>query len=105
MPVLFGRRWSPQELRERTGSLAQLAGIRLLELADGKARGMRVADVWTGSGFCFQVLLDRALDLGAAEHAGRPLAWIHPALGRPDEIGALASGEAIRAFEEELGSS
>ena len=27
--------------------------------------------------------LDRGLDLGAAEHAGRPLAWLHPALGSP----------------------
>jgi Domain of unknown function (DUF4432) len=46
-------------------------------------RGMRAADVYTGSGFRFQVLVDRGLDLGAAEHAGRPLAFVHPALGTP----------------------
>jgi hypothetical protein len=29
------------------------------------------------------VLVDRGLDLGATEHSGRPLAWLHPALGGP----------------------
>jgi len=85
VPSLFGRHWSPDELRERVGCVEQLAGIRLVTLADGKARGMRVADVWTGSGLRFRVLLDRALDVHATEHAGRPLAWLHPALGGPDQ--------------------
>ncbi len=86
MPFLFDRHWSPRELREHAGYLAQLAGVRLATLADGKTRGMRVADVWTGGGLRFQVLLDRALDVGWAEHAGRPLAWIHAALGGPDQF-------------------
>jgi hypothetical protein len=83
MPNLFGREYTVQELRQMTGTLDQIAGVRLLELADGKPRGMRVAEVYTGSGFRFQVLLDRALDIGAAEFAGKPLAWLHPALGGP----------------------
>ncbi|MFI5007165.1 MAG: DUF4432 family protein, partial [Solirubrobacterales bacterium] len=86
MPRLFGRDYSASDLRRLTGNLAQVAGIRLLERTDGKARGLRVADVWTGSGLRFQVLLDRALDIGPAEHAGRPLAWIHPALGTPAQL-------------------
>jgi hypothetical protein len=82
MPIrLFGRDHDPAELRRRVGSEAQLAGIRLVELADGRTRGMRAADVYTGSGFRFQVLIDRGLDIGPAEDAGRPLAWLHPALG------------------------
>jgi hypothetical protein len=85
VPVLFGRSWSPDELRVRAGDLAQLAGISLATLSEGKARGMRVADVWTGGGLRYRVLLDRALDVHAAEHAGRPLAWIHPDLGGPDQ--------------------
>jgi hypothetical protein len=84
MAQLFGREYAREELRAMTGSLAQVAGIRLGELTDGKARGMRVADVYTGSGLRFTVLLDRAMDIGAAEFAGRPLAWTHPALGGPD---------------------
>ena len=60
-----------------------MAGIRLVELADGRTRGMRAAEVYTGSGLRFHVLLDRGLDIGAAEDAGRPLAWLHPAMGSP----------------------
>jgi hypothetical protein len=81
MPQLFGTEYSIDELRTLTSTMAQIAGIRVSELADGKARGLRVADVYTGSGFRFQVLLDRAMDVGAAEYAGKPLAWVHPALG------------------------
>ena len=83
MPSIFGRPFEREELRRLVGGMAQLAGIRLVDLADGRVRGMRAAEVFTGSGFRFQVLLDRGLDLGAAEHAGRPLAWLHPALGSP----------------------
>jgi hypothetical protein len=83
MPSLFGRSVRKEDILELVGGLAQVAGIRLVELADGRVRGMRAADVYTGSGFRFQVLVDRGLDIGAAEHAGRPLAFVHPALGPP----------------------
>jgi hypothetical protein len=85
MPEVFGKQYDPDELRSMVGSMAQVAGVRMLEMADGKARGMRVAEVYTGSGFSFQVYIDRAMDIGAAAHAGRPLAWVHPALGGPDQ--------------------
>lgn len=81
MARLFGREYTSGELRQMTGTLAQVAGIRLMELADGKPRGMRVAEVYTGSGFRFQVLIDRGLDIGAADYNGMALAWLHPALG------------------------
>jgi Domain of unknown function (DUF4432) len=83
MPRLFGSDLRRDELRRLVGTEAQVAGIRLIELADGRTRGMRAADVYTGSGFRFLVLLDRGLDIGAADHAGRPLAWLHPALAAP----------------------
>ncbi len=92
MARLFGRDYSASDLRRLAGSLSQVAGVRLVELSDGKARGLRAADVWTGSGFRFQVLVDRALDLGAAEQAGRPLAWIHPALGTPEQYDPQGHG-------------
>lgn len=84
MPHLFGKDYSREELQPLVSTMAQLAGVRLYELSDGKARGMRVAEVYTGSGFRFQVFLDRAMDIGAAEYSGTPLAWLHPALGGPD---------------------
>jgi hypothetical protein len=83
MPFLYNRHYTPLELRQFTNDLAPLAGIRLVEYQEGKARGMRVAQVWTGSGLRFEVLLDRALDIGAAEHNGRAIAWLYPALGAP----------------------
>jgi hypothetical protein len=83
MPSLFGRSYRREDLVRLVGSVAQVAGIRLSELADGRVRGMRAADVFTGSGLRFQVLVDRGLDIGAAEHAGRALAFLHPALGSP----------------------
>jgi|FLYN01.1.fsa_nt_gi hypothetical protein len=85
MPQLFGKNHSAEELRHSSATMAQFAGIRLYELADGKARGMRCADVYTGSGLRFQVFIDRAMDIGATEFAGVPVAWVHPALGTPDQ--------------------
>ncbi len=84
MPQIFDRSYDRDALRRLVGSEAQLAGVRRVELADGRVRGLRAAQVYTGSGFRFTVLLDRGLDLEGAEHNGRPLAWIHPALGGPE---------------------
>src|SRR5581483_8221493 len=83
MPTLYGQSYTPNELKQLGGDLAALAGIRLVEYRQGRARGLQVAQVWTGSGLRFDVLLDRAMDIGAAEHAGRALAWTYPALGAP----------------------
>jgi len=75
MPELFGMSLTRHQLSQHVGDLRQVAGVRLAELADGPERGMRVADVTTGSGFAFTVLLDRGMDIGAATYNGRPLAW------------------------------
>lgn len=83
MPFLYNRHFTPLELRQFAGDLSQLAGVRIVEYQEGKARGMRVAQVWTGSGFRFEILLDRGMDIGAAEHNGRALAWQFPALATP----------------------
>jgi hypothetical protein len=92
MPTLYGRNYNINELKRLTSTLDALAGIRLVEYSDGKARGMRVADVWTGSGLRFTVWLDRALDIGPAEFAGKPLAWLHPALGTSAQYEPAAFG-------------
>jgi hypothetical protein len=41
MVLLLNREWSRTELLRRVGHMDQLAGIRLLEAGDGKARGYR----------------------------------------------------------------
>ena len=78
MAYLFNRTWSRTELMNQVGDLSQIAGIKLGEWSDGSERGLRVADVRTGSGLGFTVLLDRGMDIGPAAYKGLPLAWVSP---------------------------
>jgi len=93
MAMLFGSQVSRREIQRHTGDLLQLGGVRLLELQDGYERGVRVADVRTGSGLHFQVTLERGMDIGMAEFRGVPLAWrspsgdVHPARFEPEGLG------------------
>jgi len=76
MPRLFGRQLGRTELLRRVGRLDQVAGVRLVTLGDGAGRGVRLLEFRTGSGFGFDVVVDRAFDIGRCEMAGTPLAWI-----------------------------
>ncbi len=78
MAYLFNRTWRRAELLKYVGDLAQIAGIELGELSDGSERGLRVAEVRSGSGLGFTVLLERGMDIGPATYKGLPLAWISP---------------------------
>ena len=95
MPQLWGREWSREELERRVGDLSQIAGVRLVELADGKERGVRAAEIKTGSGLSCTVLIDRGLDISTAEYNGKALAWrsmtqdAHPAFFEPEGLGWL----------------
>jgi hypothetical protein len=97
MVTLFNREWSKAELLRRVGHMDQLAGIRLVEAGDGKARGSRLLDVWTGTGLRFQVNADRALDISSCEFKGLPLSWrspagdVHPAYYESQGTGWLRS--------------
>ncbi len=92
---LWGRTFTRRELEGYTGDLRQIADIRLATLDDGAERGVRIADVRTGSGFDFTVLLDRAMDIGNAAYNGIPVAWhsgtgaAHPSRFEPRERGWL----------------
>ena len=97
MANLFNRERTKSELLSRVGQMDQLAGIRLLEAGDGKARGCRVLDVWTGSGLRFQVNAERALDISSCDFKGTPVAWrspagdVHPTYYEPQGLGWLRS--------------
>lgn len=97
MATLFGRSYSRQELEKRTGSLTQIAGVRMMELEDGREAGVRIADVRTGSGLRFQISLDRGMDISMAEYRGIALAWrspvgdVHPGFYNPQGLGWLRS--------------
>lgn len=84
MATLFGQQHTREELLAHVGDLSQVAGVRMMELSDGLERGVRIADVRTGSGLRFQISLDRGMDLSMAEYKGIPLAFrtangdVHP---------------------------
>jgi hypothetical protein len=92
MVRLFGREFTRRELLSYTSNLAQLGGIRPVELAAGRERGVRAFDVATGTGFEFTVLADRALDLTRMTFRGLPMAHFTP------------SGQAHPAYYEEEGA-
>jgi hypothetical protein len=78
VPELWGRALDRIELLRRIGRLEQAGGVRLVELQDGLGRGTRVLEFRTGAGFAFDVIVDRAFDVGRCEVRGLPLAWVSP---------------------------
>lgn len=72
---LWGEGFGRTEVLRRVGMFDQIAGVRLVALGDGSERGVRVLEFRTGTGFAFEVIVDRAFDIGRCELAGRSLAW------------------------------
>ena len=91
MAELYGREWTREALLQHVGDIAQLGGVRVSTLAEGPERGVRVADVRTGAGLSYCVLIDRGMDIGPTEYRGIPLAWVSP------------TGPAAPAFYDPLG--
>jgi hypothetical protein len=75
MPELWGNHYSRADLLRRVGRLEQIAGVRLFTLGDGTERGVRVLEFRTGNGFSFDVIVDRAFDIGRCEQAGKAIGW------------------------------
>lgn len=73
---IFGQSLTKKELLQRVGDLSQIADAREGRLDSGRADGMRVIDVKTGSGLCFSVFPSRGMDIGWASYRGVPLAHI-----------------------------
>jgi hypothetical protein len=80
MVRLFGRDFSRAGLERRVGHLSQLGGVRLITSDNGPSRGVRLIEFRTGTGFVFEVALDRGMDVGRAEFNGASLAWMPPTL-------------------------
>ena len=73
---LYGKDWTAGQLQAYAGNMDQLAGIERFELTEGRARGVRCARIYTGSGLEFTVALDRAMDIPLASFKGAPLNWL-----------------------------
>jgi len=91
MVELYGRELSRSALAAHSGALQQVAGVELVERADGPERGVRILQFRTGSGLDFRVAVDRGFDLLGAEFRGVPIGWHsptgprHPGLASPEE--------------------
>jgi hypothetical protein len=72
---VHGRDLDRVGLARRAGDMSALGGVRSVTLEDGLERGIRALEFRTGSGLAFDVLVDRAMDIGPAEHAGRSFGW------------------------------
>ncbi len=75
MVNLFGKKWSPEDLRTRVGQMEQIAGVREYELASGNEKGVEAIDFWTGTGLRFTVLPGRGMDISSASYQGQSLCW------------------------------
>ena len=79
MVALYGRNMSRRDVAAHGGALSQFAGVRLMTLADGLERGIRMLEFRTGSGLRFTVLIDRAFDVADCEYRGAAIGWHSPA--------------------------
>lgn len=104
MVSLYGQNFGAADLAERTGSLAQFGGVRLVTLGDGVERGMRMLQFSTGSGLHFSVLVDRAMDIAELSHNGRAAGWHsptgfrHPGLHDPEGEQGLGWTRSFSGF-------
>ncbi|UCD71929.1 MAG: aldose 1-epimerase family protein [Syntrophobacterales bacterium] len=90
MARLFGQEFIRSDLLQRVGDISQLCGVRLMRLEDGSEEGVRVIEARTGTGFRFNVLASRGMDISFAEYKGIPLSWrsctgdVSPAFYEPE---------------------
>ena len=75
MAILYGRQWTRGEILKRFPDLSQIIKLQRSTLREGRAEGVDVIDVATGSGFEFTVSPGRCLDITQARYKGIPLGW------------------------------
>ncbi|MEU8567796.1 aldose 1-epimerase family protein [Streptomyces pathocidini] len=91
-----GRIRDPRRLARYAGDLAAVGGVRAVVLDDGAERGVRALEFRTGGGLRFEVLVDRAMDIGVAEFDDHTVGWRsptgfrHPALHETDAEDGLS---------------
>lgn len=75
MPTIFNQSFTRLELERHLGDASQLFGVELVTYDDGPERGLRALRFRTGGGLEAEILVDRALDIGAMSLFGVPLGW------------------------------
>jgi hypothetical protein len=76
MAKLFGKTYSKKDLLRQVGDISQICGAQMIELVEGRSRGVRIVRCWTGSGLEFDIVTDRGMGIGAFRYKGIPLAWM-----------------------------
>jgi len=92
MTILYGKQWSREEIQRYIPDMSQVARIQPSTMREGRAEGVDVVEIATGSGFQFTVLPGRGLDISHASYQGIPLCWRTPV------------GEAAASYYEPQGS-
>jgi hypothetical protein len=93
---LDGQEYSRLDLAQRMGDLGAVGGIRAVVLDNGVERGVRVLEFRTGGGLRFDVLVDRAMDIGVAEFDDYSFGWRsatgfrHPGLHETNDENGLS---------------
>lgn len=64
-----------EDLLKHVGCVEQIGGIRDFTYNDGKAKGVRVIEINTGS-LCFSILPDRGMDIAQSFYKGKAISWI-----------------------------
>jgi hypothetical protein len=78
MVRLNGEDLTRQQMARRSGGGGAFGGVRLMELADGLERGIRMLEFRTGGGLRFTVLVDRAMDICEVDYKGASVGWHGP---------------------------
>ena len=78
MPRIFGREMTRRDFERHVGATRQVAGVDLVQYADGPEQGVRALQFRTGGGLEFSVLVDRSMDIGRFDLRGTPFAWQSP---------------------------
>ena len=68
--------FSEELVRNYTGNITQLGGLRHSVLQGGKSRGCEAVDFTLGSGLAFTVLPERGMDIAWASYRGVPLCYM-----------------------------
>lgn len=72
---LNGQYFNRLDIERHAGDMAVAGGIRKVVVDDDSARGLRILEFRTGTGLSFDVMVDRAMDIGSAEYRGRAFGW------------------------------
>lgn len=97
MIELRGVAYDEEDLHRYFGDPSCVTGIRRYQLREGRAEGVRLTEVRTGSGLVFEVNESRGMDLGRVSFAGAPISYqsydgeVHPSYFEPFADGWLRS--------------